>query len=953
MKHFIFGILILISFNIIFGQIVYTSPEFATVNDSIIVYFDATQGNQGLMNYTGKVYTHTGVTLNGKKWQKVVGNWGDDSSQPELTRVNTDLYKLVIGNVYEFYNVNASDVITELSFVFRSAGNEGPTGRAEDGGDIFLSFFQSGITAVIDSPSVGISLGNGMRNPQFYDIEDEIKFKVKVASIGTQTDSIIIYKNGKPVKSVHGIDSIFYSEIATEVGGNNFEIIVSDITGNMDTVYFGTMVNGEIIEEQLPADVEPGINLFDGGRAVLALFAPYKEFVYLIGDFNDWIVNENYFMKKHKVSEDSVIFWYQFDNVSEKQVYQFQYLIDGNLRIADPFTEMILDPINDKYLTSANYPNMPVYPYNKTFESVATFERKNEQFQWSDENFVKPAQEELIIYEMLIRDFTEKHSYNAALNKLDYLDSLGINAIELMPTNEFEGNNSWGYNPSFYFAVDKYYGRNYDLKNFVNECHKRGIAVIGDMVLNHSYGESPLVRMYWNAKQRRPAADNPWYRETHSFQNPAAQWGYDFDHESKHTNYLVDRINAYWIEEFHFDGYRFDFTKGFTNKITNDWGSNYDASRIKILKRMADAMWSVDENAYVIFEHLAVNQEEKELADYGIILWGNMNHSYSEASMGWISNSDFSWGIYKSRGWKEPHLITYMESHDEERMMFRNLNYSNKSGDYNIKNLSTAIQRQKLCNAFFLTIPGPKMIWQFGELGYDYSINYDGRLGKKPVRWDYYDDSNRRNLYKTIKALLNLRAENEIFTSENTNITHSLAGSVKQLKMTGNGNVHIVGNFDVKPIDASLNFVHSGRWYDFFTGDSILVMGSYDINLVPGEFHIFSDNKFNSPEKGLLVKIDKETQVADKFKLFPAFPNPFNPITNISFTIPKQGNVDINIFNILGEKAYSKSYKNLKPGYHKMQWNILNNEQTVSSGVYFIQVQSKDICQNMKVVLLK
>ena len=71
------------------------------------------------------------------------------------------------------------------------------------------------------------------------------------------------------------------------------------------------------------------------------------------------------------------------------------------------------------------------------------------------------------------------------ISKLDYVKSMGFNAIQILPVQEFRGDRSWGYNPSFYYALASSYGKPYDLRNFVNECHKRGIAVIFDVVYNH------------------------------------------------------------------------------------------------------------------------------------------------------------------------------------------------------------------------------------------------------------------------------------------------------------------------------------------------------------------------------------------------------------------------------------------------------------------------------------
>ena len=104
-------------------------------------------------------------------------------------------------------------------------------------------------------------------------------------------------------------------------------------------------------------------------------------------------------------------------------------------------------------------------------------------YNWQNTNFTAPENKNLLIYELLVRDFVQKRNYQTLIDTLGYLDKLGINAIELMPPGEFENNESWGYNPSFHMALDKYYGTPEKFKEFVDSCHGRGIAVIVDMVL--------------------------------------------------------------------------------------------------------------------------------------------------------------------------------------------------------------------------------------------------------------------------------------------------------------------------------------------------------------------------------------------------------------------------------------------------------------------------------------
>jgi 1,4-alpha-glucan branching enzyme len=201
------------------------------------------------------------------------------------------------------------------------------------------------------------------------------------------------------------------------------------------------------------------------------------------------------------MKKDGDFFWLEINGLTSGQPYLFQYYIDGKLKIADPYTDQIADPWNDQYITSTTYPDLPAYPEGKTEGIASVLQPGQEQYQWETTDFQVPDKNKLVIYEMLVRDFDENHSYQSVIDRLDYLEDLNINVLELMPVNEFEGNSSWGYNPSFYFAPDKYYGPKNDLKKLVDECHKRGIAVVIDMVLNHSYGQSPLAQMYWdNAK---------------------------------------------------------------------------------------------------------------------------------------------------------------------------------------------------------------------------------------------------------------------------------------------------------------------------------------------------------------------------------------------------------------------------------------------------------------------
>jgi len=586
-----------------------------------------------------------------------------------------------------------------------------------------------------------------------------------------------------------------------------------------------------------------GITRISDDSLAFVLFAPNKESVHLIGDFNDWEISEDYLMKK----EDDR-FWIKIGNLDKDKEYICQYLINNTMRIADPYANKISDPSNDKNIPSSVYPNLIAYPTGKTTQIAMTVSTKKDDYPWRNQNFTVPDTKNLVIYELLIRDFTAHGSINGVRERLPYLKELGVNAIELMPFNEFEGNDSWGYNPSFYFAPDKAYGTANDYKVFIDECHDNGMAVIMDMVLNHSYGQSPMVRMYYN--NGSVTAENPWYNVKSNFANPDAQWGFDFNHESPYTQAFVDSVCSYWMKEYKIDGFRFDFTKGFSNTpypATGDnWGSSYDADRIKNLKRIYDELKKRNPGAIFICEHLSENREEKELADYGMLLWGNLNYNMNEATMGWGeekgdygNKGDLSWASYQQREWTRPNLVVYMESHDEERLMYKNIQWGKNQGTYDVRQIPVGLQRNAAAAVILFSLPGPKMIWQFGELGYDISIDYNGRLGKKPQRWNYYDAPDRKALFDVYAKMIDLRKNHTVFSTSNYTIDLTKHFKTIVLKST-NETVAAMANFDVVAQSKNVNFTKTGVWKDYFTGLEISVETDIkSITLTPGEYRLY------------------------------------------------------------------------------------------------------------------
>lgn len=922
MKKLIPAILFSLLCSSLVSQVVTTDPALPVITEPVTVIFDATQGSGGLAGYTGDVYAHTGVITelsnNGSDWKYVMTDWGENTPETKLTRIGQDLYSLEITpGIREYYGVPESEKVLQMAFVFRSATQEGGVwkeGKADGGGDIFVNVYEAGL-------SVSFSLPESF--PVIVKLNDSFITEVNA----NEADTVTLLIDGTLKKKAAG-NYLRDTITATSYGKYFVKVIAKNDTGAVaDSFYYH--VRPPVTIQALPAGIRDGINYTSDQTAVLSLYAPYKEFIYVIGDFNGWDIDSDYYMKQ---TPDGKRFWLEINGLTPGQEYIFQYYIDGILRVGDPYADKVSDPWNDKYITAETYPGLIEYPVGKTSGVATVLQPGQQPYQWEVQQFTPAAATDLVIYELLVRDFTTKHSCTAILDTLGYLEKLGVNAIELMPVNEFEGNSSWGYNPSFYFAPDKYYGPKNELKRLVDECHKRGMAVFIDLVLNHTYDQSPMVQMYFDGS--RPTALNPWYNVNSNFENPDAQWGNDFNHESLQTQAFVDSVNSYWMSEYKIDGFRFDFTKGFGNNFkdndTDPWGSKYDADRIRLLKRMADAIWSRNPGAMVIFEHLSENTEEKELADYGILLWGNMSYNFEEAAMGYHndSKSDFSWISYQKRDWNDPHVVGYMESHDEERVAYKCLQWGNSAYMYDIQTSGTMLRRLALDAVFFLSIPGPRMIWQFGELGYDYSIDYNGRLGEKPVRWDYLQDERRRYLYDFYSAMIDLRKTHPTFETRDYSL--SVASEMKKVILVHpDMNVVLIGNFGVNPGTILPGFPHTGLWYDYFTGlvTDVTDLGA-SIDLMAGEYRLYTDVQMSTPQIGTGIG-QNDSEDTDMLNIWP---NPSDTFS-IEVTLKNPAQTDICIYDLSGKLVDQVYSGQLQSGQSQFTWSARRGQ--INPGVYY------------------
>ncbi|MCX6247842.1 MAG: alpha-amylase family glycosyl hydrolase [Bacteroidetes bacterium] len=909
------------------AQVVISDPAFPLETDSVTLIFDAKQGSGGLAGYTGDVYAHTGVITNNSispsDWKYVKTVWGVNTPDTKLTRIGTDLYSLKIkSSVRTYYGVVAPDTVLKMAFVFRSdvaVNGNYLQGKMSDGGDIFVSIYKPGIQISLSKPSGGVAI---------LKLGDTLG--VTLNSIFA--DSVFLYINNTEVRKAAG-DTLSYLILANNYGKFWVKGLARNATASAaDSFYY--YVRKPVTIEPLPAGIKPGINYTGATDVTLCLFAPQKSYCFVIGDFNDWQLDTSTYMK---MSPDSSNFWVVIHNLIPGKEYIYQYFVDGEIRIGDPYAEKVSDPWNDSYITSATYPGILPYPAGKTFGIATVLQINAPSYSWKTSSFSPPERTNMVIYELLVRDFTDKHTFQAVIDTIQYLKHLGINTLELMPVNEFEGNSSWGYNTSYYFAVDKYYGPKNDLKKLIDTCHQNGMAVILDVVYNHAFGQSPYAMLYWDKLNNRPDSTSPFY-------NPVPKHDYnvgnDMNHESSSSKQYISRSLKFWLGEFRVDGFRFDLSKGFTQKNTlgntTAWGM-YDASRIAILAAYADTVKKYNPAASVILEHFAENSEEKDLCNRSMMLWGNSNYAYCEAAMGYNdgSNSNFSAVSYKERDWSNSNLVGYMESHDEERLMYKCLQWGNSSTTYDIKKTETALLRMRLDALFFFTVPGPKLMWQFGELGYDYSIDYNGRTGEKPVKWDYYSEPGRRNLNRFYSAIIKLRQREPIFTA--TDFQMDVQSAYKRIQLHKNDQYALVlGNFGIAALDINPAFPHTGRWYEYLTGDSLQVDNvTSTLKFAAGEYHLYTDTRIVNPDFLDTTWMAKPVTSSAFSNVYPN-PSSGEVYAAINTGSQKQSEVEFELYNNLGQVVSMFTEK--ISGYQVVR--IDGRGYTFTSGIFLLRIKA-------------
>ncbi len=475
------------------------------------------------------------------------------------------------------------------------------------------------------------------------------------------------------------------------------------------------------------------------------LFAPYNERAALVGSFSDWQeipmqkTEEGYFQTAVDLADG---------------VYQYKFRVQSRSPdlVESPWVE-----ITDPYATDVEGES----EHENAIATIKGGERIVDTYVWQHDDQPLPANHELVIYEMHVADFSggeidphKRGKYVDAIAKLDYLSELGINAIELMPVNEYPGDYSWGYKVRHFFATESSYGSTAELKQFIDACHAKGIRVIMDGIFNHTDEQCPLMlidRNYW------------YYEHMHYPEDPANYWGPEFNYDTYDQNldlrpawnYVGDAVR-FWVQEYHIDGIRFDAVRQLANFEFLAWIANEAKQQVISFKPF-----------YNIAEHIPDTHTVVEPSGPLDACW---HESFRYFVVPHVCGESFDLDQLKQvldpkqQGYATAtNVINYLATHDRQRLM-------RELGDRGIFD-EAAFGRAKLGAALLLTAMGIPMIWMGEEFG-EHKRKSETVTQPKKIAWPLLEQAPNRDLFEYYQQLIALRKQSAALQSDNIAFFH-------------------------------------------------------------------------------------------------------------------------------------------------------------------------------------
>ncbi len=448
---------------------------------------------------------------------------------------------------------------------------------------------------------------------------------------------------------------------------------------------------------------------------------------------------------------------------------------------------------------------------------------------WETREFIPPPQEELVIYEMHIGTFNKPESgggavgtFARAIERLDDVALLGVNAVKVMPVAQFPGDHSWGYNPSDPFAVESAYGGPDGFKAFVDACHARGLAVILDVVHNH-YGPVDLDYSLRTFDGWPGALGSGIY----FYQDPAkaeTPWGPRPDFSRPEVRaYIRDNIRM-WIEEYRVDGFRWDATL----YIRYDTNFNVIPEGETLLREIGEMMAMEFPEKYHIAEDLRdsarVTAPWTDPNGLGFQMqWDKSFHQDVVGELTAAAGPDVEVIAAQMRVTNGLQRVVYTESHDEVGY----LNVPEGAQRFTARVDAAdpfgyaARKRTLLGAALVMTAPGVPMLFQGQEM-------LENELFSTTNAMDWAKADTYRPIVNAHRDLAHLRRNLH-------RVSGGLSGSLSAASVTNNGtmllvhrgveglpddDVFVIANFSDDPAEGIwIDFPHAGTWYTHFNSD--------------------------------------------------------------------------------------------------------------------------------------
>jgi 1,4-alpha-glucan branching enzyme len=443
-------------------------------------------------------------------------------------------------------------------------------------------------------------------------------------------------------------------------------------------------------------------------------------------------------------------------------------------------------------------------------------------YDWRHDDVPLPQDDQLVLYELHIGEFGVKHgvlgTFATVTERLDYLHDLGVNAVELMPVAVFPTDRSWGYNVRHACAVENAYGSAQELKRLIDACHARGMRVVLDVVFNHTEAESPLTKIDFDYWFRNSAEGERYFGPKLDFEHVDETLSIDGRHVMPARKYALE-VAAYWVREYHIDGYRLDATSVLDN-------FDFVAALRDACKALAGR-----KPFYVVAEHLP---EDPAIAGPDGPADGAWHQQFEHAVVqALLTDGDHADELLAAlqpgnHGYVSPgRVVNFVESHDEPTLMQR-LDEAGITGE-------AAFRKVKLAASLLFTGVGNPMLYQGQEFG-------GGRprsLEIRPLQWAFLAADYGLHLKEHHAFLAWLRRERPALTTEALTVLANDHGVIAYQRGSGEGMVIVVANLRDTEQPAEIP-VANGLWRELHENTTVSQRdGCLRVEMVPSSVKLF------------------------------------------------------------------------------------------------------------------